>query len=78
MKMIEINPLKCFQIAPAHYPCGPAVAGQNMEVGPHIGWANAIPDAASTVELTINGTKLAFAGTGYHDKVRYKLPHRFT
>jgi hypothetical protein len=49
-----------------------------MEVGPHIGWANAIPDAASTVELTINGTKLAFAGTGYHDKVRYKLPHRFT
>ncbi|KAF7334719.1 hypothetical protein MVEN_02302600 [Mycena venus] len=55
-------------IAPAHYPCGPMVVGQNMEVGPRIGWANAIPDAASTVELTVNGTELAFTGAGYHDK----------
>ncbi|KAJ7814221.1 hypothetical protein B0H14DRAFT_3477220 [Mycena olivaceomarginata] len=35
--------------APSHYPCGPAVAGQSLAVGPHIGWANAIPDAVSTV-----------------------------
>ncbi|KAJ6570568.1 hypothetical protein DFH09DRAFT_1362677 [Mycena vulgaris] len=55
-------------VAPAHYPCGPAVAGQNMEVGPRIGWANAIPDAASTVELTVGGTKIEFEGIGYHDK----------
>ncbi|KAJ7435498.1 hypothetical protein B0H11DRAFT_2257159 [Mycena galericulata] len=42
-------------VAPAHYPCGPAVAGQNMEIGPQIGWANAVPDAASIVDLSIYG-----------------------
>ncbi|KAJ7445613.1 hypothetical protein FB451DRAFT_1412642 [Mycena latifolia] len=57
-------------VAPTHYPCGPAVAGQNMEVGPNIGWSNAIPDAAAaTVELTVGGTELTtFKGLGYHDK----------
>ncbi|KAJ7142929.1 hypothetical protein C8R44DRAFT_568841, partial [Mycena epipterygia] len=60
--------IKFHSVAPAHYPCGPVAAGQNMEVGPGIGWANAIPDAASTVELTVGGTKLAFTGIGYHDK----------
>ncbi|KAF7364506.1 hypothetical protein MVEN_00319300 [Mycena venus] len=54
--------------APAHYPCGPAQGGQNMEVGPQIGWANALPDAASTVDLIVSGTKLFFSGAGYHDK----------
>ncbi|KAJ6561271.1 hypothetical protein B0H10DRAFT_1966618 [Mycena sp. CBHHK59/15] len=54
--------------APAHYPCGPVAVGQNLEVGPNIGWANAIPDAVSAVHLTVNGTKLAFTGAGYHDK----------
>ncbi|KAJ6535116.1 hypothetical protein B0H19DRAFT_1271765 [Mycena capillaripes] len=57
-------------VSSAHYPCGPAVAGQNMQVGPHIGWANAVPDAASTVGLVVGGTPLAFSGAGYHDKVR--------
>ncbi|CAK5271748.1 unnamed protein product [Mycena citricolor] len=37
--------------APAHYPCGPVKAGQNLQVGPHIGWSNAIPDAKSKVHL---------------------------
>ncbi|KAJ7461326.1 hypothetical protein B0H11DRAFT_1736097 [Mycena galericulata] len=55
-------------VAPAHYPCGPAIAGQNMEVGPQMGWANAVPDAASVVDLSINGVKLVFEGVGYHDK----------
>ncbi|KAJ7158013.1 hypothetical protein C8R43DRAFT_1234438 [Mycena crocata] len=55
-------------VAPGHYPCGPIEAGQNMQVGPGIGWANAIPDAAASVNLSIGGTKLAFTGTGYHDK----------
>ncbi|KAJ7446110.1 hypothetical protein FB451DRAFT_1188870 [Mycena latifolia] len=55
-------------VAPAHYPCGPAEAGQNLEVGPHIGWSNAIPDAVSVVDLRIDGTPLVFKGTGYHDK----------
>ncbi len=55
-------------IAPAHYPCGPAVAGQNLQCGPNIGWANGIPDAIGTVDLTLYGTKFAFEGVGYHDK----------
>ncbi|KAJ7028106.1 hypothetical protein C8F04DRAFT_1291807 [Mycena alexandri] len=56
-------------VAPPHYPCGPAEAGQNLELGPHIGWANAISDADSTVDLHIDGnTRFAFKGTGYHDK----------
>ncbi|KAJ7445626.1 hypothetical protein FB451DRAFT_1005018, partial [Mycena latifolia] len=54
--------------APAHYPCGPTVAGQTMEAGPGNGWANAVPDADATVDLTIGRTKLTFAGLGYHDK----------
>ncbi|KAJ7614743.1 hypothetical protein DFH06DRAFT_1286249 [Mycena polygramma] len=47
---------------------------RNMEVGPHIGWANAVPDAASTVDLIVNGTKLSFSGAGYHDKNWSDLP----
>ncbi|KAF7373140.1 hypothetical protein MSAN_00521900 [Mycena sanguinolenta] len=54
--------------APPHYPCGPVSAGQTLEVGPGIGWANAIPDAVSVVDLNIDGTRLAFSGSGYHDK----------
>ncbi|KAJ7145567.1 hypothetical protein C8R44DRAFT_601176 [Mycena epipterygia] len=55
-------------VAPAHYPCGPVAAGQNLELAPHIGWTNAIPDATSVVKLNIYGTPLAFKGAGYHDK----------
>ena len=35
-----------------------------------MGWANALPDARGTVNLTLpGGTAIAFAnGTGYHDK----------
>jgi hypothetical protein len=59
----------CFKsAAPAHYPCGPAVAGQNMEVGPNIGWSNALPDADASVDFTLNGKRFAFEGVGYHDK----------
>ncbi|KAK7008216.1 hypothetical protein R3P38DRAFT_3591328 [Favolaschia claudopus] len=56
------------QVAPAHLPCGPISTGQTMQVGPHIGWANAVPDASSTVDLEIDGEKLVFKGLGYHDK----------
>ncbi|KAJ7129929.1 hypothetical protein C8R46DRAFT_678132 [Mycena filopes] len=55
-------------VAPEHYPCGPAEAGQNMEVAPGIGWANAVPDAMSSVELIVGDTALSFTGAGYHDK----------
>lgn len=36
---------------------------------PGIGWANAVPDAKATVDFEVGGKKLAFSGTGYHDKV---------
>ncbi|KAJ7076688.1 hypothetical protein B0H15DRAFT_941228 [Mycena belliarum] len=55
-------------VAPGHYPCGPIEAGQTLEVGPHIGWANAVPDATAVVDLLIGGNPFAFVGTGYHDK----------
>ncbi|KAJ7233656.1 hypothetical protein C8J57DRAFT_1576175 [Mycena rebaudengoi] len=54
--------------SPGHYPCGPIAVGQNMQVAPHIGWANSVPDSAGDVLLAIGGTKLAFKGAGYHDK----------
>lgn len=57
-------------VAPSHYPCGPNEAGQNMMVGPNIGWSNAVPDAIGTVNFTFEGTKLEFTGVAYHDKVR--------
>jgi hypothetical protein len=43
-------------------------------VGPNIGWSNAVPDATALVDFTISGTKLAFTGVGYHDKVCAFLP----
>jgi hypothetical protein len=56
-------------LAPAHYPCGKAQAGQNMLVGPHIGWSNAIPDAVGVVDFEILGSKYVWEGVAYHDKV---------
>ena len=38
-----------------------------MELMPHVGWANAIPDATAYVELDVNGTSVKFSGRGYHD-----------
>ncbi|KAK7059644.1 hypothetical protein R3P38DRAFT_2679231, partial [Favolaschia claudopus] len=55
-------------VAPPHLPCGPVQAGQTLEVGPHIGWANVMPDAKVSVDLVVNGTRVAFNGIGYHDK----------
>jgi hypothetical protein len=55
--------------APAHYPCGPVQKGQNMMVGPNIGWSNAVPDADAIADFKIGGSRLAFRGVGYHDKV---------
>ncbi|KAK7019900.1 hypothetical protein R3P38DRAFT_1228533 [Favolaschia claudopus] len=55
-------------VAPAHLPCGSVQAGETLEVAPHLGWSNAIPDSKASVNLVINGTSLAFEGIGYHDK----------
>ncbi|KAH8669029.1 hypothetical protein BX600DRAFT_266435 [Xylariales sp. PMI_506] len=55
--------------APAHYPCGPNEANQDQLLMPNVYWANALPDALVTVDLTIYGVKFAFDdGVGYHDK----------
>ncbi|KAH8816911.1 hypothetical protein F5884DRAFT_239232 [Xylogone sp. PMI_703] len=54
--------------APAHYPCGPEKAGQDMHVGPNVGWSNAVPDAVGDVNFVIHGSRLAFTGVAYHDK----------
>ncbi|RFU32394.1 hypothetical protein B7463_g3899, partial [Scytalidium lignicola] len=54
--------------APAHYSCGPNEPGQDMHVGPNVGWANAVPDAVGDVNFVIHGTRLAFTGVAYHDK----------
>ncbi|KAL5336025.1 hypothetical protein BJX70DRAFT_400963 [Aspergillus crustosus] len=53
---------------PAHYPCGPAEAGQNLQVIPGVGWANAIPDGYGLAEFTIRGDEqFRVEGRGYHD-----------
>ncbi|KAK9364411.1 hypothetical protein V1509DRAFT_66792 [Lipomyces kononenkoae] len=54
-------------IAPAHYSCGSAEAGQRMMVAPNIGWSNAIPDAVGDVDFHVNGEKYSFQGNAYHD-----------
>ncbi|KAE9405479.1 hypothetical protein BT96DRAFT_324990 [Gymnopus androsaceus JB14] len=55
-------------IAPPHYPCSPADIGASMEFLPHFGWANALPDAKTTVDLKVNGTEVKFKdGIGYQD-----------
>ncbi|KAJ5350645.1 hypothetical protein N7541_008372 [Penicillium brevicompactum] len=56
------------QIAPPHYPCSPKRGNVSLEVLPGVGWANSIPDAETTVHLTVHGSELSFIGTGYHDK----------
>jgi hypothetical protein len=40
-----------------------------MELMPNVGWSNALPDAVSEVQLTVNGTKIDFTGVGYHDSM---------
>ncbi|KAJ6454452.1 hypothetical protein C8R47DRAFT_997241 [Mycena vitilis] len=57
--------LTCLSVPPR---TTPARNGENIEVGPQLGWANAVPDAVSTVDLVVNGTRLSFKGAGYHDK----------
>ncbi|CAI6335577.1 unnamed protein product [Periconia digitata] len=55
-------------IAPAHYPAGPISAGQDMRMSPHVGWANAMPDARAESKFMVRGEELNVSGVGYHDK----------
>jgi hypothetical protein len=40
-----------------------------MEIVPNAGYSNGMPDAVSTVDLMVSGTRLAFGGAGYQDQV---------
>ncbi|OJJ54899.1 hypothetical protein ASPSYDRAFT_49051 [Aspergillus sydowii CBS 593.65] len=60
--------LSMHSVAPPHYPCTPKRPNEIMEVLPGVGWANSIPDADVTVNMTVHGSTLSFIGTGYHDK----------
>ncbi|KAK5683567.1 hypothetical protein LTS10_005100 [Elasticomyces elasticus] len=55
-------------IAPPHLPCGLPTPFATELIIPHVGWVNAIPDALTSVDFTINGSSLQFSGAGYHDK----------
>ncbi|KAK4546232.1 hypothetical protein LTR36_002369 [Oleoguttula mirabilis] len=55
-------------VAPPHLPCGAVEAGATELLMPHIGWANAVPDALAQIDFNLNGTALSFTGPGYHDK----------
>jgi hypothetical protein len=52
------------------------VAGQNLQIAPHIGWANAVPGADAEVQLNVRGEELSFTGLGYHDKVCILPSHK--
>ncbi|KAL1849531.1 hypothetical protein Plec18170_007439 [Paecilomyces lecythidis] len=69
--VLDINgTLQLDSIAPAHYPSGPVddMEEQSMEIAPHIGWTNAIPDSKGTVNFNIKGVNLQFEGPAYHDQ----------
>ncbi|KAM5434274.1 hypothetical protein MferCBS31731_006768 [Microsporum ferrugineum] len=55
-------------VAPPHYPCGPAARKVDMQICPHVGWANAVPDGNASVDMEIAGSRLQFHGSAYHDK----------
>ena len=55
-------------LAPAHGPCAAASPNGNLELMPHIGWVNAIPDANAYAAISVFGEELIISGRGYHDK----------
>ncbi|KAK9480216.1 hypothetical protein V1514DRAFT_189721 [Lipomyces japonicus] len=56
-------------LAPAHYGLGSVADRSSSELlTPKLGWANAVPDAESHVDLIVGGEQLKFSGRGYHDK----------
>lgn len=57
------------QQVPYHLPCGIQADQTVLEIAPHIGWVNLIPDAVGEVDMKIHGSTLKFRGPGYHDKV---------
>ncbi|KAI0468581.1 hypothetical protein F4859DRAFT_524159 [Xylaria cf. heliscus] len=62
--------IKFQSIAPARYPCAlNGVSGATQALLPGLYWSNAIPDAQTTVNLSVEDTTISFTdGIGYHDK----------
>ncbi|CAG8890342.1 unnamed protein product [Penicillium egyptiacum] len=56
------------QRVPYHLPCGVQAERTVLEIAPHIGWVNLIPDAVGEVDMKIHGSPMKFRGPGYHDK----------
>ncbi|KAH8585308.1 hypothetical protein B0O99DRAFT_696652 [Bisporella sp. PMI_857] len=56
-------------LGPSHVQCSESLPGAAYEFFPGLNWINNIPDAKSTVNLTINGTSIAFTGNSYEDKL---------
>lgn len=52
-----------------HLPCGIQGDRTTLEIAPHLGWVNLVPDAMGVVDMKIRGSSLRFQGSGYHDKV---------
>ena len=63
-------------VAPPHLPCGPNVPGGSELVLPGVYGANAVADAVATIDFDINGRRLKFVGSGYHDKNWGVMPFR--
>ncbi|KAK6069258.1 hydroxyneuurosporene synthase domain-containing protein [Seiridium cupressi] len=63
-----VGSLELKSIAPPHYAGGVAFEGQDMQIAPHIGWANAVPDSAGNANFVIEGQDFNITGYGYHDK----------
>lgn len=62
------------QLAAPHYSCGTDAAGVDEQIIEGVGWANALPDANTTVSLRIGDTAMSFKGYGYHDKTWVNRP----
>lgn len=63
------------QKAPGHYPFGSIRPGESMALAPEFGFANAVPDGNTKVDLVLNGSSLSFTGIGYHDHVHNMVSH---
>lgn len=62
------------QTVPYHLPCGHQGKTSILEIAPHIGWVNTVPDAVGAVDVNIRGSSLSFKGPAYHDKVSSTSP----
>lgn len=54
---------------PSHVACGLNSPGSSFNFAPFLNWGNSVPDSHATVDLVVNGTRLSFTGSGYHDQV---------